>query len=220
MSDVVLVTGSETLTGRKLIEKLLAQGCHVVAPVAGKETNTAETANPNLTVLTWNRSSWFSTKAIVRETIRKLGDVNAAWILYQRPSNAPNFANAGGSDIENVLEQSVKSNIALVREVLPLLESSGGFLGMVVPHRGGGTPGALEELSYGAFVAFAESLIRDSTFSLWCAGFVCKSPDADGFTTNLIRLEAERSKKLRGSWYRYPESRWPFGGSSITKSML
>lgn len=220
MKEVVLVTGSETLTGRKLIEKLLARGVHVVAPVAGKETDTSETGNPNLTVLTWNRSSWFSAKAVIRETVRMLGTINGAWILHQNTSNIPDFVQAGGGDIENVLEQSVKGNIALTREIIPVLQACGGFLGMVIPHQPGGTPGPLEALSHGAFLGFAGSLIGYSGPSVWSAGFVCRSPNADGFTSDLIRLADTRPGKLRGRWYRYAEGRKPFGGPSIINSII
>ncbi len=134
MNEVVLVTGSETLTGRKLIEKLLARGVHVVAPVAGRETDTSETGNPNLSVITWNRSSWFSTKAVIRETVRMLGTINAAWLLHQSPSNVPDFAEAGSGDMETILEQSIKGNVALAREILPVLEVQRRF------PRNGGSP--------------------------------------------------------------------------------
>lgn len=219
MNEVVLVTGSETLTGRKLIEKLLARGSRVVAPIAGKETQASETGTPNLTVLTWNRSSWFSTKAVTREVLRQFGRIDAAWILHQQSNVVQDFSEAGSSDIESVLEQSIKGTVALVRELAPLLINTGGFLGMVIPHRPGAAPGPLDSLAYGAFKGFSESLIAETNPALWACGFVCKSPDADGFTTDLIRLKDERPSKLRGSWYRYADGRRPFGGSSIVETI-
>lgn len=219
MNEVVLVTGSETLTGRKLIEKLLARGSRVVAPIAGKETETNETGTPNLTVLTWNRSSWFSTKAVIREVLRRFGGIDAAWILHRHTSSDPDFAATGSSDIENVLEQSVKGSVALVRELVPVLEHSGGFLGMVIPHKAGAAPGPLDAMAYGAFKGFSESLIRETNPALWACGFFCNSPDADGFTTELLRLRDEKPGKLRGCWYRYTDGRGPFRGPSILQTI-
>ncbi len=219
MNEVVLVTGSESLTGRKLIEKLLARGSQVVAPVAGKETDTKETGTPNLTVLTWNRSSWFSTKAVIREIIRRFDKIDAAWVLHQPTPSVQDFSEVGSSDIETVLEQSVKGSAALVREIIPLLEASGGFLGMVVPHRSGGAPGPLDALALGAFTGFSGSLIRETDPSLWACGFFCNSPDAEGFTADLIRLREEKPGKLRGRWYKYADGRRPFGGSSIVDTI-
>ena len=155
MSKVVLVTGSESLTGRKLIEKLLARDCRVVAPVAGRETDRSETGTANLTVLTWNRASWFSAKAVVRETLRHHQRIDAALILSGHTATAPAFSEAGSGDVEEILEHSVKGSVALVRELSPILSADSGFLGMVVPHRSGGLPGPLDALADGAFNSFA-----------------------------------------------------------------
>ncbi len=218
MSKTVLVTGSESLTGRKLIEKLLARDCRVVAPVAGKETDRNETGTANLTVLTWNRASWFSAKAVVRETLRHYGQIDAALILNSHTSG-PVFSEAASSDVEDVLEHSVKGSVALVRELSPLLSATGGFLGMVIPHRVGGNAGPLDALADGAFKGFAASLIQETQLSLWACGFLSTSPDADGFTDAVIANWENRPEKLRGNWYRYTEARGPFGRSGITETI-
>lgn len=220
MNEVVLVTGSETLTGRKLIEKLLARGSQVVAPVAGKETDKGETGTPNLSVLTWNRSSWFSTKAVVCETIRIYGHIDAVWILRQASPARMAFSEAGSGDIEAMLEQSVKGSVALTREVLPALRTSGGFLGMVLPHRIGGSQGPLDALAEGAFAGFAGAVIRETDPSVWACGFAGGSPDADGFTSVVLEKWKERPQKLRGRWYRYSNGHRPFGGSGIVNSIF
>ncbi|MCG8453468.1 MAG: SDR family NAD(P)-dependent oxidoreductase [Spirochaetales bacterium] len=214
MDEVVLVTGSESLTGRKLIEKLLSRGCRVVAPVAGKETEISETETPNLTVLTWNRSSWFSAKTILREIIRRNGKLDAAWIIHQAPTVNVPFSEASPSDAELILEQHIKGNVALVREVLPNLPSKG-FLGFVRPHKAG-TLGSLAAMSDGAFTSFATGVMNESGTRAWSAGFSNASPDAEGFTTALLSRWDERPKKLEKRWFRYTEGRRPFSGPSIT----
>lgn len=219
MSKVVLVTGSESLTGRKLIEKLLAREYKVVAPVAGKETDRNKTGTVNLTVLTWNRSSWFSAKAVIRETLRMHGQLDAAWLLNNHSISTPDFAEAGSGDVENILEHAIKGNVALTRELLPVLASHNGFLGMVSPHRTGMNPGPLEALADGAFSGFASSLISETPPSLWSCGFTSASPDADGFTDAIIKSWDDRPAKLRGRWYRFTESRRPFGKSTITDTI-
>ena len=212
MSEVVLVTGSETLTGRKLIEKLLARGSTVVAPIAGRETEKNETGSPDLCVLTWNRSSWFSAKTVVRETLRLNGRIDAAWLLHQRrPATTP-FAEAASGDVEEILEHGVKGGVALARELMPVLAAAGGFLGLVIPRSGGGDPGSLEALEDGAFAGFAASLVREVPPSLWSCGFACTSPDAEGFTDAVLDMYDRRPAKLRGRWFRYTEGRRPFGG--------
>ena len=219
MTKTVLVTGSESLTGRKLIEKLLARDCRVVAPVAGKETDRSETGTANLTVLTWNRSSWFSAKAVIRETLRLHGQLDAAWLLNYRAVSAPDFSEAASGDVEKIIENSVKGNVALARELGPVLSAGNGFLGMVVPHRTGAEPGPLDALVDGAFGGFATALIRTAPPSLWCCGCISSSPDADGFTDAILRNWDERPSKLRGRWYRYSEGRRPFARSGIADTL-
>jgi len=215
MNEVSLVSGSETLTGRKLIEKLLVRGSQVIAPVAGAATRANKTSKDNLCVLTWNRSSWFSTKAVVREALRRYGRIDFGWILHQAPPPFRNFAEARSNDIEAVLEQSIKGSIALTRELLPLLENSNGFLGMVLPHQSGTVPNPLDSLAHAAFTGFSTSLIQEVKPDLWTCAFISRSPNAEGFATRIIELGNSKPAKLKGRWYKYTEERRLFGGSSI-----
>ena len=219
MNEVVLVTGSESLTGRKLIEKLLTRGCRVIAPIAGKETETNDTGTENLTVLTWNRASWFSAKTVIRESIRLYGRIDAAWIVHRPSRVTRSFFESGSSDIEAVLEQDVKGSLAMIRDLLPHLESSAGFLGMVVSHGSGGPGGPMAGLAQGAFTGFTGAFIREAGPGLWTCGINSSSPDADGFTTALIRLWDEKPSRLRGRWYHYSEGRRPFAASAFSASI-
>jgi NAD(P)-dependent dehydrogenase (short-subunit alcohol dehydrogenase family) len=220
MNEVALVTGSETLTGRKLIEKLLARGTKVVAPIAGKETDAAESNSSDLTVLTWNRSSWFSTKAVIRESLRFHGRIDSAWILHHAAPSRMSFADATTGDIESVLEQSVKGSIALVRELAGPLSASGGLLGMVLPFRPGAPTGPMDAMAAAAFAGFAGSYVKEAGPLLWACGFASGSPDADGFSSDILRLSDEKPGKLRGRWFRYSGSRRPFSGSTFVDSVL
>ena len=219
MKEVVLVTGSETLTGRKLIEKLLAKGSQVVVPVAGKETNIKDTGTPNLTVLSWNRSSWFSTKTVVREILRRFGRIDSAWVLHQPAAAVDIFEDSGSSGIEAVLEHSVKGNVAIIRELYAPISSSKGFLAVVIPHRAGGSISPLEALTFGAFSSFSTSLFQETNETIWMCGFKSSSPDAEGFIENMIRMQEERPEKLRNQWFKYAEGRRIFGGSAIVKTL-
>ena len=216
MNEVTLVTGSESLTGRKLIEKLLMRGCRVIAPVAGKETETNVTGTENLNVLTWNRASWFSAKTVIRESISLYGRIDAAWIVHRPSRDTRSFFESGSSDIEAVLEKDVKGSLAIIRDLLPHLESSAGFLGMVVPH---GSGGPMAGLSQGAFTGFTGAFIREAGPGLWTCGINSSSPDADGFTTALIRLWDEKPSRLRGRWYHYSEGRRLFAASAFSDSI-
>ncbi len=222
MSKVVLVTGGNTLTGRKLIEKLLSREFRVITPVPGKGSESPETGTKNLTVLNWNRASWFSTKNLVREILRIHGELDAAFVLNHHISSGLALDEMDSSQVENVLEQSVKSDVSLVRE-LTALPLHGGkdafFLGMVIPHRKGGAPEPLDALAEGAFKGFAASVIRNNRPGWWSCGFVNTSADAESFAEALIDRWQQRPPKLRGNWYRYAEGKRPFGGSGIVDTI-
>lgn len=219
MNEVVLVSGSESLTGRKLVEKLLARGCRVVAAVAGKGTETSKTDTEKLTVFTWNRASWFSTKTVVRETLRLFHRIDAAWILHGPTQNFKPFAEIGTSDIEEALEQTIKGSIALARELLFSFNSTDGFMGMVLPHSSGGPDGTMAALTKGAFIKFTGAFIKEAEQTVWACGMQSSSPDADGFTSAMLRLWDEKPAKLRGRWYRHRDRQRLFKNRAFSDSI-
>ena len=214
------MAGSETLTGRKLIEKLLDRGTKVVAPITGKETDIADSGVSDLTVLSWNRSSWFSTKAVVRESLRLHGHIDSFWLFHHAVPSRTAFADTTTGEIETVLEQSLKGSIALVRELAGPLSRSNGFLGMVMPYKTGTAQGPMDSMAAAAFTGFAGSYVKEAGPVLWACGFAGLSPDADGFADELLRLSDEKPDKLRGRWYRYSGSRRQFGRSSYVDSVF
>lgn len=205
MDEVVLVSGGETNIGRKLIEKLLEQGSRVVAPIAGESTETPDSGTENLSVFMWNRASWFSTKAIIRETLRLFRQINSAWILHSPIQNLPPLGSCNPSDIDDVLEQNIKGFLALTREIIPSLRETNGFLGMVVPGNPDEQTYPLDAMTEGAFAGFAESFIRDTGSSIWSCGMQTSSSDFDGFIAAMLKLQEEKPLQLRGRWYRHTD---------------
>ena len=219
MNQVALVTGSESLTGRKLIEQLLAQDCRVIAPVADRETDTSLSDTPNLTLLTWNRASWFSAKTVVRESLRLHGRIDAAWIIHRSADAPPSFLESDSSSIETVLEHDVKGSLALIRDLLPHLQASAGFLAMVIPQIDTPPAGPMAGLARGAFIGFTETLIRQVDPSIFSCGISGASPSADSFTAALIRLWHEKPPKLRGRCCRCTDRRRPFPTTAFSDTM-
>lgn len=216
MKEVVLVTGSESLTGRKLIEKILARSSCVVAPVVGKVSDTLETETENLTVLTWNPASLFSTKTIIRETLRLHSHIDAAWIINSNKRINIPFTEAGSSEIEAFLEQNIKGIVTLTRQLLPSLK--GGFLGYVLPHSSANPPEPLSALITSAFSGFATAVIRTEETDIWTCGCRSTSSDVENFTSEMIRLWDNRPDKLRKHWYCYRDKRRLFNFSAFSDS--
>ena len=219
MENTALVTGSETLLGRKLIEKLLARGYRVIAPIPGKAVEKDGTSNDRLTVIPWNRASWFSAKTVVRESLRRNGRIDAALLLHKDPKIAAPFAQAEPSDVEEVLEGTVKGTVALARELRAALGASEGILAFAVPHRTGQEPGPLDALALGAFLSFAQSLMAQPAGEAWTCGFRSVSTDADGYAEAILDSLGKKPPRLRGRWLFYADGRRPFGGPAVRKTV-
>ena len=217
MQKAVLVTGGESPMGAKLIEKLLEKDYRVAAStdISSKEVMPPKLTSENLVRLVWNPGSWFSAKTVAREVIRKYQRLDAAWILHCPPWDLRSFADIGSADIERVLEHVVKGAIALTREILPLLEETSGFLGLIAAH---GSGGALNALAEGAFLGFAEAIIKETSPRIWSCGMQSPSPDDAAFTESIVNLCEDRPPKLRGRWYCHTGKPRMLGQTSFSDS--
>ncbi len=217
MEKVVLVSESESFVGRSLINILLKKGCQVIAVATGDETPADETER--LITLSWNPASWFSTKAIVRESLRLFNHIDAVWIIHSSDKITKPFAEIDSSDIEKTLEQKIKGSIALSRELLAALESTDSFLGMVVPHETGARSGIMNGLSQGAFTGFATALMKEGDLKTWSCGMHSNSPDALEFSTAMVCLWEERPPRLRGRWYRHRSKPYLLKNSAFSNTI-
>ncbi len=217
MEKVVLVSESESFIGRSLINILLEKGCQVIAVATGDETPDSETER--LITLSWNPASWFSTKAIVRESLRLFNHIDAAWIIHSSDKITKPFAEIDSSDIERTLEHTIKGSIALSRELLTTLESTDGFLGMVIPHEAGARNGIMNDLSQGAFTGFASGLMKEENLKIWSCGMHSDSPDAVEFSTAMVCLWEERPPRLRSRWYRHRSKSYLFKNLAFSNTI-
>ena len=219
MSKITLVTGSDTLTGRKLIEKLLHRDTHVIAPIQSNTKDIMNSNTSNLTTLTWNRFSWFSTKSMIREILQNHKTINAALILHSHAVFEKDFQEAPCNEIDNVMDYSIKGNVILMRELIPMLEASSGFLGMVIPHRSNWKTGPLHSLTDGAFAEFSKSIIHDLNSDIWSCGFHSRSSDVDKFCSEIIQAIRDKPRKLQNKWLLHTDGKKPFGGVTIKESI-
>jgi len=231
MKEVVLVVGSETLTGRKLIEKQLSLGNVVVAVIPGGNTQTNETETENLLVIEWNRLSWFSAKAVIREALIKFGRIDSAWLFYRRPESDGKLTEIPPENIDSAIDMSIRGNTAMTREILNAFNYTGTFekhgtsetentgeteniikekfFAMVMPHQSGRPSAAdlsntpMENMTEKAFRGLADSVMQDKQRKVWFCGLISTSPDAEGFVDKIISLREELPKKLKNKWFLY-----------------
>ena len=194
--------------GQKITEKLIEKDCQVIVPMLNSESKPQGLHAENLTSIPWNPASWFSAKTVVRETIRRFHQLDAAWILHNPKLDFRPFAEIGNAHIEQVLENTVKGSLAITREIILALNTSGGFLGLVATH---GSGGAMNALTEGAFLGFAKTFIKETSSKIWSCGIQCSSPEIDAFADTLLRVWEDRPDKFRGRWYKHTGDRRLFG---------
>lgn len=216
MAKVVLITGSETSLGRKLVDKELGRGNRVVAPVASKSSNTADNSREDLLVLPWNRSSVFSTKTVIREAQRQFGKLDRAILLSPAGAEATYFMEMSVNEVDEVIDQSIRGNAYITRELSQVIQETGSMtLGFVLQSGKNSSP--LYNGSKGFFRNFADTLMLELSPGTDLCGFITESPDLEGFADFILQYLEDLPEKARGNWLKHSDKKSLFTSLPIEK---
>lgn len=162
MGKVILITGSETLLGRKLIEKNLAAGNKVIAPVISRDENSGEPQKNNLLVLPWNKSSIISSRTVIREGMRIFRSIDEAILVYSENKTNEQLSDFSTSEIDEAIESSIHGTVYLTRELLKIMEGdSAKVLSFALTRKNRHTGSPMEKGFLGFFRSFADAVISD-----------------------------------------------------------
>ena len=219
MESVVLIAGSETLLGRKLVEKELGRGNRVVAPVnSKKETAGSETSRENLMVIPWNRSSLFSAKTLVRESLRKWGAIDRALIIDPILSGGVPFSELTINEIDDLVDREIKGYLYLTRELINYFDRTQKSLLSFIRNKKMPLEGnAPEKACSSFFKAFADNLIAEKSESTFKLGFINGTTNVDTCADFIIDICDNRPEKSRGEWLRATDKRSLFSSLPIEK---
>jgi len=207
MGKVILITGSETLLGRKLIEKNLAAGNKVIAPVISRDENSGEPQKNNLLVLPWNKSSIISSRTVIREGMRIFRSIDEAILVYSENKTNDQLSDFSTSEIDEAIESSIHGTVYLTRELLKVMESdSSKALSFVLTRKNRQAGSPMEKGFLGFFRSFADAVISTEGVPFKCA-FTSEVSDMDSFALFINSILAEKPEKGAGQWLDYREKK-------------
>jgi NADP-dependent 3-hydroxy acid dehydrogenase YdfG len=220
MEKVVLITGSETLLGRKLVEKELYRGNLVAAPVSSKKDSSSgsESSRKNLMVLSWNRSSLFSAKTIMREVCRKWGRIDRALIIDPNLSGGLPFSELPVTDIDDMIDREIKGMLYLTRELLQLFQKQDeALLSYIRSGKPSLEQNAAERGRSGFFRDFSDRLLEEKSENIYKIGFINAASNVDICADFILELCESQPEKACGEWLKATDKKSLFANIPIEK---
>lgn len=215
MGKVILITGSETLLGRKLIEKNLKEGNKVIAPVQSKDENTKDPQKNNLLVIPWNKSSVISTRTVVREGIRVFQKIDEAILVYSENKTNDQLLDFSTSEIDEAVSSAINGTVYLTRELFRINSSNEtGCLSFAVVNKNQNIENPLNTGFSGFFKSFADSVIQSNNKLYKCA-FTTSVSEMDSYAQFICSVLNERPQKAEQQWLNFTEKKNLFSALPI-----
>jgi hypothetical protein len=218
MNKAVLIIGSETLLGRKLIEVYLNSGWKVIAPIMTSQETMKESKKKNLLVIPWNRSSLISTKTVFREAVRVFGDLNKAIIVNPEPTSAPALEDTETEVMDEILNTYIHGTLYLIREILNFFNSrEAGTLAFAETEKGLTPTTVLPAIISAAFHNTAEGILLSKFEGLKRCGFTSRLTEMEDYAQFIKRILESEDPKINGEWLQYSEKKNIFQSLPILK---
>ena len=220
MGKVILITGSETLLGRKLIEKNLSAGNKVIAPVQSKDKNSNEPQKNNLLVVPWNKSSVISTRTVLREGIRVFRKIDEAILVYSENKTNDQLLDFSTSEIDALIESSINGMVYLTKELLKILNSEeNSALSFAWVRKAVNTINPVEAGVKGFFRTFANATIVNNDTIYKCA-FTTSVTEMDSYASFICNVLSDRPLKADSQWLNYADRKNLFSSLPIITRKL
>lgn len=216
MSKLLLITGSETLLGRKVVEKALKLGYNIIAPVASKASSNAENNREDLLVLPWNRASVFSAKTVIREAERKMGPIERALFLSPASAEQNYLSEMSVAQIDDHIDNTLRGLSYLLRELF-LHQQNLDNATLCFARTQLKNNLALQKGSLGFFQSLADSIIQENHGNLSMCGFLSDSPDMDGYADFILQYLESLPEKAQGQWLKHSDKKNLFSQLPIEK---
>jgi len=218
MSKAVLIVGSETLLGRKLIEVYLNAGCKVIAPVMTSLETMKESEKKNLLVIPWNRSSLVSAKTVFRETVRVFGTLDKAIIVNPEISSSPLLEEAETEKIDDLLNTYIHGTLYLIKEIIQYFRNrDSGTLVFAETEKGLSQTAVLSSVISAGFHSTAEGLLMSGLNELKICGFTSRLTEMEDYAQFIKGILDSEDPRINGEWLLYSERKNLFQTLPIIK---
>ncbi len=219
MSKTVLIIGSETLLGRKLIEIYLNSAYKVIAPVMTSRETLKGSERANLLVVPWNRSSLVSAKTVMREVMRNFSSLDNTIVVNPELNETASLIDLETEQVDQTIYNYCNGTLYLIKEILDCYNSQGrGTIAFAETEKGLGKENFLPSLIRGAFHNMAEALLLSGSDgeTLRC-GFTSRLTEMEDYAQFIKGILENEGDKIRGEWLLYSDRKNLFQSLPIIK---
>ncbi len=218
MGKTVLIIGSETLLGRKLIELYLGSGCRVIAPVMTEQEKLKESEKKNLLVIPWNRNSLISAKTVFREILRVYGSLDQTIAVNPELNDGSTLEDTDYERMDELLGSYLHGSLYLIKEVLDFYDrQDAGDLAFAETPKGQGASTVIPSVIGGGFHNMAESLLQSESFQGLCTGFTSRLTEMEDYAQFIKGFLDDRDSRINGEWLLFSEKKKMFQSLPLLK---
>ena len=218
MNKVVLIAGSETLLGRKLMESTLEAGDSVIAPVMTDQESLKGSKRESLFITPWNRSSWVSAKTVLREGLRQFSTIDQAYFISPEYRYPKSFEQIKSEDIDKNVNLYLNGTTYLLLEVLDYFRKQDkGSLSFIETPKSQEFTHPLDGLVSGGFHNFAEGVLLSENSSIFRVGFCTDSAEMVDYATFIRDIVNNADAKAQGEWLKFSDKKALFQSLPIIK---
>ncbi|OQY33277.1 MAG: hypothetical protein B6241_08395 [Spirochaetaceae bacterium 4572_59] len=218
MDKVVLIIGSETLLGRKLIELSLNKGYKVIAPVMTSQEKLKESSKKTLQIIPWNRSSVISSKTVIRESLRAFGKIDSVLFVHPDVKINDNLQDTSIEMIEETLNTLLHGSIYLIKELLGyFIREEKGSIAFAETEKAHQTVSPLTNLISGGFHSFSDSILQSLLPGIYKCAFTTKITEMDDYAEFILNILSSSDDRADGEWLKFTEKKGIFQSLPIIK---
>ena len=218
MDKVIIIIGSETLLGRKLIEISLNKGFRVIAPVMTSQEKLKESSNKKLHIIPWNRNSLISAKTILRESLRTFQTINTVLFVHPETKLNDNFQDTSVDIMEETMNSLLHGSLYLLKELMDYLtQEEKGSLIFAESEKSYQSNSPMNSLISGAFHSFSDSILQSNIPGIFKCGFTTRVTEMEEYADFILNISAASDPKANGEWLKFTEKKGIFQTLPIVK---
>ncbi len=218
MDKIVLIIGSETLLGRKLIEISLNKGYRVIAPVMTTQEKLKESTKKNLRIIPWNRGSLISAKTVLREALRSYGKIDTVIFIHPEAKAGASLAEMPIETVEETLNTFLHGSIYLMKELIDYFqEKEEGSLIFAETEKESESSSPVSNLIKGGFHSFSDSILLSQLPGVYKCGFTTMVSEMEEFGEYILKMCEEKDSRANGEWLKFSEKKGMFQTLPILK---
>ncbi|MDC7231607.1 MAG: hypothetical protein PQJ58_00120 [Spirochaetales bacterium] len=218
MSKTVLIIGSETLLGRKLIEIYLNSGYKVIAPVMTTQETLKTSEKTNLMVIPWNRSSLVSAKTVIREVMRNVNTLDKAVVVNPESAETAVLEDLETEFLDEALYSFTHGTLYLIKEILDFFRTQeAGLMAFAETEKALSSESLVPSILRGAFHNMAEAVILAGNGESVRCGFTSRLTEMEDYAQFIKGILESEDPKINGEWLQFSEKKTIFQSLPIIK---